>query len=404
MASLPRGEVAPRDGSIPVVGLESTPFGVYVHIPFCTVRCGYCDFNTYTANELRGVTRQSFVDDLIGEVEFAERVLEANGTPRRPAATVFLGGGTPTLLPIDAIDRILRAIRGSFGISEDAEVTIEANPDTVTPDVMLGIAAAGVTRVSVGMQSAVPHVLTILDRSHNPAAVTDAIEWAKAAGLHTSVDLIYGTPGETIDDWRATLEAAVALETDHISAYSLIVEEGTALERRIRRGELDPINDDTHADMYELADEILGAAGFEWYEVSNWARAHHLRSRHNLSYWTGADWWGFGPGAHSHVNGVRWWNVKHPAAYAERIAAGESPALEREVLDSEQRAYEVVLLGIRVREGIPIGVLTETGRTAVAGLIADGLLDGARAISGRLVLTDRGRLLADNVVRSLLAD
>lgn len=404
MASLPRGEEAPRDGSIPVVGLASTPFGVYVHIPFCTVRCGYCDFNTYTATELRGVTRQSFVDDLIAEIDFADRVLSTNGTPRRPAATVFLGGGTPTLLPVDAIQRILDAIRRTSGIAGAAEVTIEANPDTVSPDVMRGLAAAGVTRVSVGMQSAVPRVLGILDRSHNPASVVDAVAWAKAAGLQTSVDLIYGSPSETLDEWRTTLDAAVALDTDHVSAYSLIVEEGTALERRIRRGELEPIDDDTHADMYELADETLTRAGFEWYEVSNWSTGSDARSRHNLSYWTGADWWGFGPGAHSHLNGVRWWNVKHPAAYAERIAAGESPALEREILDAEQRADEVVLLGIRVREGVPSTVLSEKGRTAIAGLIADGLVDGASAIAGRIVLTDRGRLLADYVVRLLLAD
>lgn len=404
MASLPRGENAPRDGSIPAVGLASTPFGVYVHIPFCTVRCGYCDFNTYTATELRGVTRQSFVDDLISEIEFADRVLTVNGTPKRPAATVFLGGGTPTLLPVDAIQRILDAIRRTSGIADDAEVTIEANPDTVSLAVMEGLAVAGVTRVSVGMQSAVPRVLEILDRSHNPESVVDAVAWAKSAGLQTSIDLIYGSPSETLAEWRTSLDAAVALETDHVSAYSLIVEEGTALERRIRRGELDSIDDDTHADMYELADETLTRAGFEWYEVSNWSRGMDTRSRHNLSYWTGADWWGFGPGAHSHLNGVRWWNVKHPAAYADRISAGESPALEREILDAEQRADEVVLLGIRVREGVPISVLSETGRTAVAGLIADGLVDGSAAIAGRIVLTDRGRLMADYAVRVLLAD
>jgi oxygen-independent coproporphyrinogen-3 oxidase len=254
------------------------------------------------------------------------------------------------------------------------------------------------------MQSAVPRVLEILDRTHDPESVATAIAWAKEAGLQTSVDLIYGAPGETLDEWRATLSAAIALETDHVSAYSLIVEEGTALERRIRRGELEAIDDDTHADMYELADELLAGAGFEWYEVSNWARRADTRSRHNLSYWQGADWWGFGPGAHSHLNGVRWWNVKHPAAYAERISAGESPALEREILNADQRADEVVLLGLRVRDGIALDGLSQAGRTAIAGLIADGLVEGPQAISGRLVLTSRGRLLADFVVRTILAD
>ena len=404
MASLPRGEVAPRDGSIPSVGLPDTSFGVYLHIPFCTVRCGYCDFNTYTATELRGVTRESFVDNLISEIELAERILANNGTPRRPAATVFIGGGTPTLLPEGDIARVLDAVRSSFGIADGAEVTIEANPDTVTRESLRALADSGITRVSVGMQSAVPRVLEILDRTHDPESVATAIAWAKEAGLQTSVDLIYGAPGETLDEWRATLSAAIALETDHVSAYSLIVEEGTALERRIRRGELEAIDDDTHADMYELADELLAGAGFEWYEVSNWARRADTRSRHNLSYWQGADWWGFGPGAHSHLNGVRWWNVKHPAAYAERISAGESPALEREILNADQRADEVVLLGLRVRDGIALDGLSQAGRTAIAGLIADGLVEGPQAISGRLVLTSRGRLLADFVVRTILAD
>jgi oxygen-independent coproporphyrinogen-3 oxidase len=381
-----------------------TPFGIYLHIPFCTVRCGYCDFNTYTATELRGVTRQSFVDDLLAEIAFAERVLAENGSPRRPAATVFIGGGTPTLLPEGDIARVLDTVRASFGIAAGAEVTIEANPDTVTRQSLRAFADAGVTRVSVGMQSAVPRVLSILDRTHEPASVGTAVAWAKEAGLQTSVDLIYGTPGETLDEWRASLSAAIALETDHVSAYSLIVEEGTALERRIRRGELDPIDDDTHADMYEMADALLTEAGFDWYEVSNWSRGADTQSRHNLSYWQGTDWWGFGPGAHSHLNGVRWWNVKHPAAYAERIAAGESPALEREVLDADQRADEMVLLGLRVRDGIALDGLTPSGRTAVAGLIADGLVEGPQAIAGRLVLTTRGRLLADFVVRTLLPD
>jgi oxygen-independent coproporphyrinogen-3 oxidase len=375
-----------------------------LHIPFCTVRCGYCDFNTYTATELRGVTRESFVDDLIAEIKFAERTLANNGTPRRPAATVFIGGGTPTLLPEGDIARVLDAVRSSFGIADGAEVTIEANPDTVTRESLRALADSGITRVSVGMQSAVPRVLETLDRTHDPESVATAIAWAKEAGLQTSVDLIYGTPGETLDEWRATLSAAIALETDHVSAYSLIVEEGTALERRIRRGELEAIDDDTHADMYELADDVLAGAGFEWYEVSNWARRADTRSRHNLSYWQGADWWGFGPGAHSHLNGVRWWNVKHPAAYAERIAAGESPALEREILNALQRADEVVLLGLRVRDGIALDGLSQAGRTAIAGLIADGLVEGPQAIAGRLVLTSRGRLLADFVVRTILAD
>jgi oxygen-independent coproporphyrinogen-3 oxidase len=389
---------------LPVVGDADTPFGVYLHIPFCTARCGYCDYNTYTATELRGVTRQSFVDDLLGEIAFARRVMVDGGHPIRPAATVFIGGGTPTLLPTRDIERILDAVRQTFGIVAGAQITIEANPDSVSETGMRELAAAGVTRVSVGMQSAVPEVLAVLDRTHNPESVVTAVEWAKSAGLRTSVDLIYGTPGESLANWRESVEAALALDTDHVSAYALIIEDGTALERRIRRGELEPIDDDIHADMYELADDLFTAAGYDWYEVSNWAKDPASRSLHNLSYWQGTDWWGFGPGAHSHLNGVRWWNVKHPAAYAERMAAGESPALEREILDDEQRVYESVLLGMRVRDGISLDSLGPLGRDAVAGLIADGLVDGQSAIWGRVVLTRRGRLLADFVVRTLLAD
>jgi oxygen-independent coproporphyrinogen-3 oxidase len=404
VVSLPRGEVAPKDGSLPVVGDTDTPFGVYLHIPFCTARCGYCDYNTYTATELRGVTRQSFVDDLLGEIAFAHRVLVDGGHPIRPAATVFIGGGTPTLLPTADIARILDAVRQTFGIVAGAQITIEANPDSVSEAGMRELAAAGVTRVSVGMQSAVTDVLAVLDRTHDPESVVTAVAWAKAAGLRTSVDLIYGTPGESLANWQESVEAALALGTDHVSAYALIVEDGTALERRIRRGELEPIDDDVHADMYELADDLFTAAGYDWYEVSNWAKDPASRSLHNLSYWQGTDWWGFGPGAHSHLNGVRWWNVKHPAAYAERIAAGDSPALEREILDDEQRVYESVLLGVRVRDGIAIDSLGPLGRAAVAGLIADGLVDGQSAIAARVVLSRRGRLLADLVVRTLLAD
>ncbi|MEY4312548.1 MAG: hypothetical protein RLZZ319_57 [Actinomycetota bacterium] len=404
MAALPRGEVAPADGALPAPGDASVPFSAYLHVPFCTVRCGYCDFNTYTASELRGVTRESFVDDLLAEIDFAAGVLERSGTPARTIDTVFVGGGTPTLLPAGDLARMLDRLRDRFGIAPGAEVTVEANPDTVTPESIDALAAAGVTRLSIGMQSAVPRILEILDRTHNPANVEVAVALARAAGLQVSVDLIYGTPTETLDEWRTSLDTAIGLGTDHISAYSLIVEEGTALERRIRRGELAEVDHDLHADAYELADQTLDAAGFQWYEVSNWSTNPSTRSRHNLAYWRGSDWWGFGPGAHSHVDGTRWWNVKHPAAYAERLAAGVSPALEREILDAENRALESVMLGLRIRDGIAVDALTAPARERVAGLIADGLVDGAAAIRGRLVLTLRGRLLADFVVRTLTDD
>lgn len=402
MAKLPSGDPVPADGLIPTRTTAATPFSVYVHIPFCTVRCGYCDFNTYTASELRGVTRQSFVDDLISEIQWSKHVLADSVVPVREASTVFIGGGTPSLLPATDIARVLDAVRDFHGIAADAEVTMEANPDTVTDELVDGLVAAGVTRLSIGMQSAVPRILGILDRTHNPDSVATAVAAAKRAGLQTSVDLIYGTPTETLDEWRESVESAIALNTDHISAYALIVEEGTALERQIRRGEIPDIDDDLHADAYELADDLLAASGFDWYEVSNWSRGESTRSRHNLAYWTDADWWGYGPGAHSHIGGTRWWNVKHPAAYAERVSAGVSPGLEREILTDEQRHDETVLLGSRLRDGLSVDVLTADERTRLAGLIADGLIDGTAAIAGRVVLTRRGRLLADLVVRRIL--
>ncbi|HWI32652.1 MAG TPA: radical SAM family heme chaperone HemW [Microbacterium sp.] len=399
---LPLGEPAPADGSLPAASSidPATPFSVYLHVPFCRVRCGYCDFNTYTAGELRGSRQDQYADVLLGEVALARGVLAAAG-PRRAASTVFFGGGTPTLLPAGDLGRMLAGVRDAFGLDDDAEITVEANPDTVTDAVTAELAAAGVTRLSIGMQSSVPHVLAALDRTHSPANVASAAAAARAAGLDVSVDLIYGAPGESLADWTASLESALALEPDHISAYALIIEDGTKLARQIRRGEVPAPDDDLQADMYEAADRMLGAAGFEWYEVSNWARTPAQRSRHNLAYWRGADWWGFGPGAHSHVAGTRWWNVKHPAAYAQRLAAGESPAAGRERLDDDTRLLERVLLESRVRDGLAIGVLGEAGRRAVAGLVADGLVDGREAVRGRVVLTLSGRLLADAVVRAL---
>jgi putative oxygen-independent coproporphyrinogen III oxidase len=343
-------------------------------------------------------------------------VLKSAGLPSRAVSTVFFGGGTPTLLPADDLARMLSAVRDGWGLQAGAEVTTEANPDSVDAAYLVALKAAGFTRVSFGMQSAVPHVLATLERTHDPARIPLVVGWARDAGLDVSLDLIYGTPGESLADWRTSLEYAVEQAPDHLSAYALIVEDGTKLARQIRRGEVAEPDDDLAADMYELADELLREAGYEWYEVSNWARvsegqptlnvadgAEH-RSRHNLAYWQGHDWWGVGPGAHSHIGGVRWWNVKHPAAYADRIAAGQSPAAGRETLDTETRRVERVLLTTRIRDGLSMTELTASGRTAVAGLIADELVDPAAAIHGSIRLTLRGRLLADAVVRRLLAE
>lgn len=399
---LPLGDPAPADGALPPdLDLDpERPFGVYLHVPFCRVRCGYCDFNTYTAGELRGASQDAYADTLRQEVGLARRVLEGAGT-LRPAATVFFGGGTPTLLPAGDLARMLDAVRDAFGFEPGAEITVEANPDTVTPALVEELASAGVTRLSIGMQSAVPHVLAALDRTHDPANVSSAVHAARSVGLAVSLDLIYGAPGETLEDWRTSLDSAVALEPDHVSAYALIVEDGTKLARQIRRGEVPAPEDDLQADMYELADARLGGAGYDWYEVSNWARSPEQRSRHNLAYWRGDDWWGFGPGAHSHVGGLRWWNVKHPAAYAQRLHAGDSPAAGRERPDESALTLERVLLRSRIREGLPVSELLGEGRHAVAGLIADGMVEPASAIRGRVVLTLKGRLLADAVVRAL---
>lgn len=374
------------------------PFGAYVHVPFCATRCGYCDFNTYTSGELQGTTQRQYVGAVLAEIDLARRVIP----DAPPLSTVFFGGGTPTLLAAADQALLLKALAEAFGLASDVEVTTEANPESVTAEQLDALRMAGFNRISFGMQSAVPHVLATLDRAHTPGRVVEAVGQARAAGFDSvSIDLIYGTPGETVDEWRTSIEAAIALEPEHVSAYALIVEEGTALSRRVARGEIAGADDDDQAAKYEIADDLLNAAGYDWYEVSNWASAPEYRSRHNLAYWMGHHWWGFGPGAHSHVGGTRWWNVKHPRAYAERLAAGYSPALAREVLDAPTRALERVLLEVRLRDGLEVKVLSNDARNDCELLVQEGLADGRALASGRLVLTLRGRLLADLVVRRL---
>ncbi len=406
-SALPLGDPAPEDGELPVSvrdGAAARDFGVYLHVPFCRVRCGYCDFNTYTAGELRGASRTGYPDQAISEVRFAGEVLSRAGLPERPVSTVFFGGGTPTILPAAELGRMLGSVADTWGLQSGAEVTTEANPDSVDAAYLSELARAGVTRVSFGMQSAVPSVLATLERTHDPERIPDVVRWARDAGLDVSLDLIYGTPGETIENWHTSLETVRDLEPDHVSAYALIVEQGTKLARQIRSGELPAPDDDLQADMYELADSLLGSAGYSWYEVSNWSLEDNHRSRHNLAYWQGQDWWGVGPGAHSHVGGVRWWNAKHPAAYGDRVDSGVSPAVGRETLDAETRHVERVLLATRTRAGLPVDDLDESGRRAVASLIADALIEPKAAFAGRIELTLYGRLLADAVVRRLLAD
>lgn len=405
-STLPLGDPAPADGLLPAgaaSGAQDRSFSVYVHIPFCAVRCGYCDFNTYTATELgSGASQATYADAASAEVRFGATALERSGVASRPVNTVFFGGGTPTLLPAEDLVSILGTIRDTWGLVDGAEVTTEANPESVTPETFRILAAGGFTRVSIGMQSAVPHVLRVLDRTHRPSRVPLAVQWAREAGLSVSVDLIYGTPGESLEEWRASLTEAISYEPDHISAYALIIEEGTKLAAQIRRSEVSDVDDDDHADKYELADQMLADAGYQWYEVSNWARTPDEECQHNLAYWRDADWWGVGPGAHSHVGGVRWWNVKHPAAYQQRIDAGESPAAGREQPDADARLLERVMLGTRLREGLPLDGLPDEARQRVGQLIGNGLIEGRAALAGVLRLTLRGRLLADAIVRELL--
>ncbi|HPF81249.1 radical SAM family heme chaperone HemW [Nostocoides australiense] len=406
-SALPDGDPAPVDGRLPPAALAARDAGAisaYVHVPFCRVRCGYCDFNTYAPGELTGPagSATAYGTAVEREIALAGEVLQDAGN--LSLATVFVGGGTPTLLPSEQLTGIVRRLASQWQLEDDAEVTTEANPDSVTIDSLATLRAGGFTRVSFGMQSSVPHVLATLERTHDPANVAAAVAGARTAGLDVSLDLIYGTPGESLEDWRRSLEAAIALEPDHISAYALVVEAGTKLAAQVRRGLITMPDDDDEADKYELADELLTAAGYGWYEISNWARPGK-ECRHNLAYWRGGDWWGFGPGAHSHVGGVRWWNVKHPGAYADRLVRGASPAAAREDLTAEQRYDEQVLLAIRLAEGLPLDVLTAAGRAAVPALVDDGLLTDEPADAGRprrVVLTLRGRLLTDTVVRALL--
>ena len=429
----PDGMRWPDSGSLDpglVEAERGRPLSLYVHVPFCRVRCGYCDFNTYTVGFGPGAQVGDYAPSVLAEARLAARVMEDAGLPDRAAETVFFGGGTPTMLDVAELSEILAGLRERIGIAAGAEVTLEANPDTVTRGDLRALADAGFTRVSFGMQSAVPAILATLDRTHAPKRVPLVVEWAKEAGLSTSVDLIYGTPGESLADWETSVRAALSYDPDHISAYALVVEEGTKMGAQVARGELPTPDPDDEAAKYELVDELLGEAGYAWYEISNFARASasdrasgrasttfEHASRHNLAYWRDWDWWGFGPGAHSHVGRMRWWNVKNPGAYAGRLRAGVSPAAAGEILGEEERELERVMLGLRTAEGVELdgvpamamrdGIVSGlsvcqslSGR--VASLISDGFIDGVAALDGRAVLTLRGRLLADYVTRELM--
>ena len=397
-----------RTQHLDLPGLAPTPgspFGLYIHVPFCATRCGYCDFNTYTPAELGGANPDGWLVALRAELAKAADLLgspsrrDVAGGPAPAVQTVFVGGGTPSLLGAGGLTQVLDAVREHFVLAGGAEVTTEANPESTSPELFAQLRAAGYNRVSLGMQSAARHVLATLDRVHSPGRAPAAAREALAAGFdHVSIDLIYGTPGESDDDLRRSIDTALEGGVDHISAYALTIEEGTAMGRRVRRGEMAPTDDDVLAHRYEIADERLRAAGFDWYEVSNWSRPGG-ECRHNMGYWDGGEWWGAGPGAHGYVDATRWWNIKHPNAYAQALAEGRLPVADFERLDATAAHTEDVMLRLRLRRGLAADSLSERERARAEIAVGDGLLSKE---ADRLVLTDRGRLLADAVVRTVL--
>ena len=404
---LPEGDQAPENGMLTkseIAGSDSRTFHAYVHIPFCKDICGYCDFNTYTATQLGSLKQSDYAASLISEINLSAKVLEQSKVSPRKFSTVFFGGGTPSLLPAADLIEILDSLEKTFGFTDTAEITTEANPDTVTLEKFEALRKAGFNRVSIGMQSGVQSVLNTLERTHNPDNVSKAFEIVKELGFGTSVDLIFGAPGETIEQWQASLESAISLGPDHLSAYSLIVEPGTKLARQIKSGELEDVDEDLQAEKYELTEKLLVAAGYTWYEISNWSKSESLQSNHNLAYWMGQDWWGYGPGAHSHLGSVRWWNQKHPLSYSKKLEENISPAAGREQLSDATAKLERVLLESRTSSGMSIDELEALhagAKSRIPQLIADELIDGQQAIKGRLVLSLKGRLLADAVVRTL---
>ena len=381
----------------------------YVHIPYCVKRCGYCDFNTYTPTDLlsqsstnndsAGVqtVANGYIDLVIQEIELARRTVGKASVP-----TIFFGGGTPTLLPARDLLRIVDAISGRFSLERRCEITVEANPDSVTKESLATLRAGGINRISFGMQSAVPHVLKVLDRTHKSENLVSATQWAREVGFdHISVDLIYGTPGESLNDWQVSIDAALALPIDHISAYALIVEQGTKLARQVNSGEITMPDDDETAEKYRMADDSFSQAGFTWYELSNWARPGG-ECRHNIAYWQNSEWWGLGPGAHSHIENSRWWNVKHPNTYRAKITANETPIQEREELSLDNQRTENLMLAIRMKAGIALKNLSEEQCVAAEKYVGSEHLDLEKWERGALVLTQSGRLIADRIVRELL--
>lgn len=389
-------------------------FEVYVHVPFCLRRCGYCDFNTYTATDMgAGASRGNYANMVVREMRLVRDWQREHGIDEPAASTVFFGGGTPTVLRAADLVKMLDAIRELWGIADDAEITTEANPDTVVADYVKELADGGFNRISFGMQSAVPSVLKTLDRTHTPSNVAAGVEAANAAGMRSSVDLIYGAPGESLDDWRTSVSTAIDLGVNHISAYALTIAPHTKMGRRIAAGTLPTPDDDDEANKYEIADDLLSAAGLEWYEISNWARPGY-ESRHNLGYWRNVDWAGLGPGAHSHYNrcladssgetgettssplGLRSWDIAHPKLWGQSIIDGKVPWDGSERISHEEHLEETIMLGLRLRGGLDLALLGDTvDMTRIRPMENEGLIT---IHGGRVVPTRTGRLLNDTVI------
>ncbi len=368
---------------------NASAFGLYVHVPFCTVRCGYCDFNTYTPSELEQADAiDVWTQALISEITYSLEKLPKS----QVVETIFFGGGTPSLLPLNNLEQIFSKLNDSFIFSENIEVTLEANPDTLTSSKIQAWKDFGINRISLGVQSADKKVLQILDRTHNPENVKNSVELLKNGGIHNfSLDLIYGTPGETLDSWSSSVESLVEFDPPHVSAYALTVEPGTALFRKVNNKEINNISSDDQADKYLIANDILEKNNLAWYEISNWAIPGH-ECRHNLLYWNNQNWWGYGPGAHSHIDGKRWWNVKHPANYAKKLVNEKSAIADFENLSFDQKNLEQTMLSMRLRgsdlrELAPAAILSEWEN-----------LDYVSRGSNNLELTPKGRLLLDSLI------
>ena len=377
----------------------------YIHIPYCLTRCGYCDFNTYTPEELgqselgRSEISSRYISAAIGEIERAAGKVPGD----RVVPTIFFGGGTPSLMSPSDIKSAITAIRDRFELATDCEITMEANPDTVDQGNLEGFVEAGVNRFSFGLQSANASVLKVLERTHRLENVERALTIASTLGVaDLSVDLIYGTPGESISDLHESLDFALSLPINHISAYALIVEEGTRLARRIERGEIDAPDDDEMAENYLLIDDRLSKAGFGWYELSNWSKPGG-ESEHNQVYWRGGEWWGIGPGAHSYLANRRWWNIKSPIRYIDAINGGDVVEARDEILTETNRSDERIMLMMRLRDGLRRSDLTVEQVRVIDEYVTSGAIDDAAWQGGRVVLTLTGRLIADRVVRDVVA-